>query len=907
MIGSVWNKWDLHIHSPMTHQANEFGELSIAGYVTKLHEQQLSLVGVTNYFYFADAELESIRKEIGKQQAPITVLGNIEFRIAQPNKDGEWINLHCLFAEHLTSDDINSALSRLEISNTNEHGHAIYCCKESFIQNKLQPSDATVDYDKLLSHLKKSFRSGIDYLIAVCPNGYGGFRPNFDEGRSLALAKEIEKKGQIILGRKQDRNFFLNDLDRYVGAVSKPVFTCSDAHSINGHGEPDNRRFGIGENYTWVKAKPTFEGLRQTLIEPDSRVQQTDDFIEKSFMKPRFKSIELGGDIFTGQLIKFENKTIPLNPNLVAIIGGRGAGKSLFLDSMYSLFNHNSPSHNARNVNVESLRITVDQGDGTELSFNSIDDTYSYLHVSQGDIQKFSQEPSELSDEIKKMLGIHHSSFDSVTSNSITVNVGKYRSFVQYWEMSDNEGNRVNNPTYQNSIIERNTKLMATITNPQNQQLISQYQLNLKSANVKKAIIESLKQAQAVIQRSEVEINQHLSLLNGNKEVLNKIPPVITLGTQQTITNNIQLFEQEVSQFEVNNLAIVEKFKEQGINQDIASLLDKISEYQSAIDSANNKLIEIEQRTNQYHEYVKNRADLVSTYRTYIDEQKSHIDKKFLALTEHKEHWDEAQNNLVTKMISDIKINGSIVFDNDKFYSGLEACINRGRFRTTQEKTTSERLQEMFDVSTISDFFELIAGVKQIYCEGVVDEQGNPQKISIEDLFWKSEYFNQGGRFELLNYLFSPESIKSFLYVNAEFEYKGKTVDKLSVGQRGTFYVCLKLATDPFGSPFVFDQPEDDLDNDFIMGQLVPLFREIKKYRQVIIVTHNANLVVNTDAEQIIVASNEGEVISYESGALEDGNVTKDEGIRASICNILEGGSYAFEKRERKYGIKSLA
>lgn len=907
MIGSVWDKWDLHIHSPMTHQANEFGELSIEEYVTKLNEEQLSLVGITNYFYFADAELEIIRGEIGKQQAPITVLGNIEFRINQQNKDGEWINLHCIFAEHLSTDEVNLVLSRLEILNTNEHDHAIYCCKESFAQHALQPSDVTVDFKELLSHLNKSFKFGIDYLIAVCPNGYGGFRPNFDEGRSVALAKEIEKKGQIILGRKQDRNFFLNNLERYNGAISKPVFVCSDAHSENGHGEADERSFGIGENYTWVKAKPTFEGLRQTLIEPDSRVQQTDDFIEKSFMKPRFKSIELGGDIFTGQLIKFENKTIPLNSNLVAIIGGRGAGKSLFLDSMYSLFNHNSPSHNARNVNVESLRITVDQGDGTELSFNSLDDTYSYLHVSQGDIKKFSQEPSELSDEIKKMLGIHHSSFDSVTSNSITENLGKYRSFVQYWEMSDSERNRVNNPTYQNSIIERNTKLMATITNPQNQQLISQYQLNLKSANVKKAIIESLKQAQAVIQRSEVEINQNLSLLNGNKEVLNKIPPVITLGTQQAITINIQFFELEVSQFEVNNLAIVEKFKEQGINQDIASLLDKISEYQSAIDNANNKLVEIEQRTNQYHEYVKKRADLVSTYRTYIDEQKNHIDQKFQILTEHKEHWDEAQNTLVKKMISDIKINGSIVFDNDKFYSGLEACINRGRFRSTQDKTTSERLQEMFAVSTINDFFELIAGVKQISCEGVVDEHGNPQKISIEDFFWKSEYFNQGGRFELLNYLFSPESIKRFLYVNAEFEYKGKTVDKLSVGQRGTFYVCLKLATDPFGSPFVFDQPEDDLDNDFIMGQLVPLFREIKKYRQVIIVTHNANLVVNTDAEQIIVASNEGEVISYESGALEDGNVTKNEGTRASICNILEGGSYAFEKRERKYGIKASA
>ncbi|MBJ6934372.1 DNA repair protein, partial [Vibrio cholerae] len=120
-----------------------------------------------------------------------------------------------------------------------------------------------------------------------------------------------------------------------------------------------------------------------------------------------------------------------------------------------------------------------------------------------------------------------------------------------------------------------------------------------------------------------------------------------------------------------------------------------------------------------------------------------------------------------------------------------------------------------------------------------------------EEFFWKPEYFNKGGRFELLSYLYTPSNIRKYLYVNADFQYKGKEVNKLSVGQRGTFYVCLKLATDPFGSPFVFDQPEDDLDNEFIMAQLVPLFRKIKKYRQVIIVTHNANLVVNTDAEQV--------------------------------------------------------
>lgn len=88
------------------------------------------------------------------------------------------------------------------------------------------------------------------------------------------------------------------------------------------------------------------------------------------------------------------------------------------------------------------------------------------------------------------------------------------------------------------------------------------------------------------------------------------------------------------------------------------------------------------------------------------------------------------------------------------------------------------------------------------------------------------------------------------------------------------------------------------------MRQLVPLFRKIKKYRQVIIVTHNANLVVNIDAEQVIVASNEDEVISYRSGALEYGEEGHDNSMRKAICNVLKGGRLAFESREQKYGMR---
>ena len=79
------------------------------------------------------------------------------------------------------------------------------------------------------------------------------------------------------------------------------------------------------------------------------------------------------------------------------------------------------------------------------------------------------------------------------------------------------------------------------------------------------------------------------------------------------------------------------------------------------------------------------------------------------------------------------------------------------------------------------------------------------------------------------------------------------------------------------------------------MRDLVGIFRKIKKYRQVIIVLHNANLVVNADSEQVIIADNIDGVLHYFSGSLESPE------INDKICKILEGGKNAFLSREQKY------
>jgi len=513
MIGSTWQKWDLHIHSPLTHQNNKYTDTTVEQFINIIIEKDLALIGITNYFYFEDNELEQIREAIASKDANITVLGNLEFRLNQQNKDGEWINVHCIFAEHINTTTINEIMSKLTLATTaTGTGHSVYCSKNSLNSAGKRIENITVEFKELLKHLNLSLKFGIDFLIAVCPNGYGGFRPDMKEGRSSDIAIEIEKNGQIILGRENDRDFFLSDT-RYVSSMPKPVFVCSDAHSVNSLGKDT---YGIGDKYTWVKAKPTFEGLRQVIIEPEGRVQQTNDFIEKTYLKPYFKAVKINGTIFKDQEIKFLSKKIYLNKNMVAIIGGRGTGKSLFLDAMYSKFN-TVESSNARDVNVEELSITLDKGDGTKQEFITDDDTYSYLHVSQGDIQTFSKKPDDLSNEIKKMLRISNEEYSSIFADEMADIIGKYRSFVDYWEAIDENGNRINTTDYQNNLIHHNTKLIGTLTSPQNEKLIQDYQLNSKNINERNNFILQLKNLLSQIERT-------LNILpQGNQTIFSKV------------------------------------------------------------------------------------------------------------------------------------------------------------------------------------------------------------------------------------------------------------------------------------------------------------------------------------------------------------------------------------------------
>jgi ABC-type cobalamin/Fe3+-siderophores transport system ATPase subunit len=134
--------------------------------------------------------------------------------------------------------------------------------------------------------------------------------------------------------------------------------------------------------------------------------------------------------------------------------------------------------------------------------------------------------------------------------------------------------------------------------------------------------------------------------------------------------------------------------------------------------------------------------------------------------------------------------------------------------------------------------------------------------------------------------------------------YEGTPIERLSPGTRGIVLLLLYLAVGIHDRrPLFVDQPEENLDPYSVFTELVPHFRSAKKRRQIIMVTHNANLVVNTDADQIVVATSSRTdggglpQISYKSGSIENPTITK------SICRLLEGGRRAFLEREGRYRI----
>jgi uncharacterized coiled-coil protein SlyX len=180
-------------------------------------------------------------------------------------------------------------------------------------------------------------------------------------------------------------------------------------------------------------------------------------------------------------------------------------------------------------------------------------------------------------------------------------------------------------------------------------------------------------------------------------------------------------------------------------------------------------------------------------------------------------------------------------------------------------------------------------------------------------------------KFTLRKHVTTSQSIRrlfeNYFTIDYNLRYLDDDILEMSPGKRGLVLLQLILHISNATHPILIDQPEDNLDNRTISGELKRFIRLKKVKRQILMITHNANLVVLTDAENVIVSNQAGQQIGrenaeyrfeYINGSLEhsfrhdhihehDG-ILQSSGIREHVCDILEGGEEAFRQREQRYG-----
>jgi ABC-type lipoprotein export system ATPase subunit len=190
--------------------------------------------------------------------------------------------------------------------------------------------------------------------------------------------------------------------------------------------------------------------------------------------------------------------------------------------------------------------------------------------------------------------------------------------------------------------------------------------------------------------------------------------------------------------------------------------------------------------------------------------------------------------------------------------------------------------------------FGSITGVKQ-FTDDVLDHlsydrrTGEGSEVAIE-----SQLKDGASKQEIYDLLFSL----SYLRPAYSLRWAGKDIELLSPGEKGALLLVFYLLIDKDTCPLLIDQPEENLDNRTVFDILVPCVNEARRRRQILLVTHNPNLAVVCDADQVITASLDAEnqnQLSYQSGAIENPE------IGAAVVDVLEGTKPAFEKREHKY------
>lgn len=872
--GSIWLKADFHLHTRADKEFLYSGEENsfIKDYCNQLKEQSINIGVITNHNKFDKNEFFNLRKKARRDD--IFLLPGVELSV---NDGANGIHTLIVFSDEWIesgADYINQFLNvafqgRVPIQYERENGRTSLNLIETIKNLDVYQRD----YFLVFAHVEQN----------------SGFWKELDGGRLAELAKN-ESFRKRTLGFQKVRTHDAKDkksrtkvqswfVDWYPGVLESK--TPSDCKSIE--------EIGNKNGETWLKIGDfTFEAVKYALTDYKNRVRSTQP---AAYKHSHVKSISFEGGTLNGQTVYF-------SPELNTLIGIRGSGKSSILEAVRYVLDIPF-GEKATDEGYKKGLIAHTLGSGGKAVITAQDQ-----YGSEFQIKRILNEYSEVYADGKRQPGV--SIRETIIRSPIYFGQKDLSSSGEGFEKDLVEklvGERLYNIRRQ---IEEKKQVVSDIVyrlkkleNIDDQ--IEEYTKKKQDAEFqlrrfKQYGIEEKFKKQTDFDVDERKLNQIIADIKAYRDDLK----IFITQHEDTIKNHLSYTSSQNQRFftdfmkeYANFVDIFQRHQSDAIsiNKILQSLKLKFTEFSETKRAFNEEFAEIRRKieadlkekgltTLNLEEYpaLKNQIDFAVKMLHALNKQKIQASKTkeelFQALSQLNNLWQQEfqlinnQLNKINEGTSALKIEAEFKADKSEFCDFMKNMFKGSGLReNTYQKLTNE----------YQDFGKIYEDFKNA-----------KKKVgSFAESF--EEYFLNNLK-DLLIYQVPNQFI---------IKYRGKELQHHSLGQRASALILFVLNQQE-NDVIIVDQPEDDLDNQTIYEDVIKLIRELKPVKQFIFATHNANIPVLGDAEQIHSCSYSDDKISVKSGSIDCPILQKE------IVDIMEGGEDAFNKRKEIYQIWKL-
>lgn len=951
--GSLWYRWDLHFHTPSSFDYAD-KRVSNQSIVDRLIDEGVRVVAVTDHHTMDLVRIRDLQRLGGDKLA---VLPGIELRCEYGRDPVHYI---CIFPEDCDLDHVWTRFSGTL---------------------KLTAADiATAGGDESIwVGLEEAAK--LTHELGGVVSIHAGGKSNSIEG--ISNKEEFQRrikfditKGFVDLmeiGQLKDIDVHLKTIFPATG-LDKPLVLCSDNHNIS--------KYAV-KAPLWLRADPTFRGLRMVLREPRGRIfigdrppehvrveQNPTKYIKSVSFKrrPEAKADEIW---FSGQ--------IDFNPGLVAIVGDKGSGKSALSD-IIGLLGASKNSDTFSFLNKERFRHPI--GNPAQ----HFEATLSWMKGKV--VTKRLSEQSDAADveRVKYLPQEHVETVCNELANAGEHSFEDELKAVIFSHVPENK--RLGRPSL-DKLIEFQTE--------EKQRRIDSLLRNLRDISRQRAAAEAQAdpvhrealEAKIVARTLELQLHDEAKpaavpdpatqpgAVTVDPEVSQALAGATT--TKETLEQQIADLKEKLGKWELR-LAIAERLQESlnNFRHDYEQALTSMDQDAKDLGLEARDLLKLEikpEKVNAVHEAAATEIKAINNqlkaedplsaagklkavtvqivdlqqkldtpnraYQAYLAELKTWREKRATiegddTLPESLKGLKETLANLsnlptrvgelrdeqhaiakdiLAEKLSEndvlrglyqpvqsfidrhelsgdkIKLEFKAELINEGFserFLGLIAQNRKGSFMGTGEGQT--KAKSLTEVVAWGDQ-DSVAAFLQSVDQALHEDQRLETPIAVQ---LKDQVPRGVGVDELYNLLYGLEYVRP-RYV---LRWQGKELAMLSPGERGTLLLVFYLLIDKNDFPLIIDQPEGNLDNHTVSMVLVDCIREARKNRQVFIVTHNPNLAVVCDADQVVHASRDvehGNAVTYTTGSLENPAMSKH------VTDVLEGTRRAFGIRGDKY------